>query len=101
MTRSDLIDELDFLLPDDEIRLVSLCVCVCVSFRRWRRQCVVVVAVGAAVCWRPAVTGPTSSPSMDPYPSSSFVASAVGGCDNPPRKIPYYRLNQSTLVIKR
>jgi hypothetical protein len=22
-------------------------------------------------------------------------------CDNPPRKIPYYRLNQSTLVIKR
>jgi hypothetical protein len=23
------------------------------------------------------------------------------GCDNPPRKIPYYRLNQSTLVIKR
>jgi hypothetical protein len=21
-------------------------------------------------------------------------------CDNPPRKIPYYRLNQSTLVIK-
>jgi hypothetical protein len=25
----------------------------------------------------------------------------AGGCDNPPRKIPYYRLNQSTLVIKR
>jgi hypothetical protein len=23
------------------------------------------------------------------------------GCDNPPRKIPYYRLNQSTVVIKR
>jgi hypothetical protein len=22
-------------------------------------------------------------------------------CDNPPRKIPYYRLNQSPLVIKR
>jgi hypothetical protein len=22
-------------------------------------------------------------------------------CDNPPRKIPYYRLNQSTLVIKQ
>jgi hypothetical protein len=22
-------------------------------------------------------------------------------CDNPPRKIPYYRLNQSTLAIKR
>jgi hypothetical protein len=22
-------------------------------------------------------------------------------CDNPPRKIPYYRLNQSTLVIER
>jgi hypothetical protein len=22
-------------------------------------------------------------------------------CDNPPRKIPYYRLNQSTLDIKR
>jgi hypothetical protein len=24
-----------------------------------------------------------------------------GKCDNPPRKIPNYRLNQSTLVIKR
>jgi hypothetical protein len=24
-----------------------------------------------------------------------------GECDNPPRKIPYYRLNQSTLVIKQ
>jgi hypothetical protein len=24
-----------------------------------------------------------------------------GRCDNPPRKIPYYRLNKSTLVIKR
>jgi hypothetical protein len=24
-----------------------------------------------------------------------------GRCDNPPRKIPYYRLNQSTLVIKQ
>jgi hypothetical protein len=24
-----------------------------------------------------------------------------GCCDNPPRKIPYYRLNQATLVIKR
>jgi hypothetical protein len=23
-----------------------------------------------------------------------------GMCDNPPRKIPYYRLNQTTLVIK-
>jgi hypothetical protein len=23
-----------------------------------------------------------------------------GHCDNPPRKIPYYRLSQSTLVIK-
>jgi hypothetical protein len=22
-------------------------------------------------------------------------------CDNPPRKIPYYRLNQSTLVLKQ
>jgi hypothetical protein len=22
-------------------------------------------------------------------------------CDNPPRRIPYYRLNQSTLVIKK
>jgi hypothetical protein len=32
MTRSDLIDELDFLLPDDEIRLVSLSLCVCVCF---------------------------------------------------------------------
>jgi hypothetical protein len=27
--------------------------------------------------------------------------SATAQCDNPPRKIPYYRLNQSTLVIKR
>jgi hypothetical protein len=26
---------------------------------------------------------------------------AQGLCDNPPRKIPYYRLNQSTLVIKQ
>jgi hypothetical protein len=25
----------------------------------------------------------------------------VATCDNPPRKIPYYRLNQSTLVIKQ
>jgi hypothetical protein len=33
------------------------------------------------------------------------IATAPAGervvCDNPPRKIPYYRLNQSTLVIKR
>jgi hypothetical protein len=28
-------------------------------------------------------------------------STAAGDCDNPPRKIPYYRLNQSTLVIKR
>jgi hypothetical protein len=25
----------------------------------------------------------------------------VCGCDNPPRRIPYYHLNQSTLVIKQ
>jgi hypothetical protein len=29
------------------------------------------------------------------------VVTGSGGCCNPPRKIPYYRLNQSTLVIKR
>jgi acetamidase/formamidase len=29
------------------------------------------------------------------------TAPRQGGCDNPPRKIPYYRLNQSTLVIKK
>jgi hypothetical protein len=30
-----------------------------------------------------------------------FVWSEECVCDNPPRKIPYYRLNQSTLVIKQ
>jgi hypothetical protein len=29
------------------------------------------------------------------------IATFVQYCDNPPRKIPYYHLNQSTLVIKR
>jgi hypothetical protein len=31
------------------------------------------------------------------------VVVEAGGpaCDNPPKKIPYYRLNQSTLVIKQ
>jgi hypothetical protein len=29
------------------------------------------------------------------------VNAELSYCDNPPRKIPYYRLNQSTLVIKR
>jgi hypothetical protein len=36
-------------------------------------------------------TGRNLSSSVVPYPH----------CDNPPRKIPYYRLNQSTLVIKQ
>jgi hypothetical protein len=31
----------------------------------------------------------------------SEVEQKVEACDNPPRKILYYRLNQSTLVIKR
>jgi ribonuclease HI len=31
----------------------------------------------------------------------AFGDSKVVICDNLPRKIPYYRLNQSTLVIKR
>jgi hypothetical protein len=30
-----------------------------------------------------------------------FVWSEECVCDNPPRKIPYYRLNQSTLVVKQ
>jgi hypothetical protein len=29
-----------------------------------------------------------------------YYLSLVLYCDNPPRKIPYYRLNQSTLAIK-
>jgi hypothetical protein len=29
------------------------------------------------------------------------LVKSLGYCDNPPRKIPYYRLNQSTLVIKQ
>jgi hypothetical protein len=29
------------------------------------------------------------------------VGSLGGSCDNPPKKIPYYRLNQSTLVVKQ
>jgi hypothetical protein len=29
------------------------------------------------------------------------ICQNVAYCDNPPRKIPYYRLNQSTLVIKQ
>jgi hypothetical protein len=32
--------------------------------------------------------------------ASSYIVWEAG-CDNPPRKIPYYRLNQSTLVIKQ
>jgi hypothetical protein len=31
----------------------------------------------------------------------NFPLSPLTYCDNPPRKIPYYRLNQSTLVIKQ
>jgi hypothetical protein len=34
--------------------------------------------------------------------SSSSSANLVSrGCDNPPRKIPYYCLNQSTLVTRQ
>jgi hypothetical protein len=33
--------------------------------------------------------------------SSSFSRNVGGNCDNLPRKIPHYRLNQSTLVIKQ
>jgi hypothetical protein len=47
-------------------------------------------------------------PSASSTPATQEAAAAapspfgrVGACDNPPRKIPYYRLNQSTLVIKR
>jgi hypothetical protein len=29
------------------------------------------------------------------------LGKSEGDCDNPPRKISYYRLNQSTLAIKR
>jgi hypothetical protein len=35
------------------------------------------------------------------YKSFVYVGSIVQDCDNPPRKISYYRLNQSTLVIKK
>jgi hypothetical protein len=31
----------------------------------------------------------------------SLLLEAEEECDNPPRKIPYYRLNQSTLVIRQ
>jgi hypothetical protein len=42
----------------------------------------------------------TMEPILDVgVPSLSFRLEGI--CDNPPRKIPYYRLNQSTLVIKR
>jgi hypothetical protein len=30
-----------------------------------------------------------------------FIDEMLERCDNPPRKIPYYRLSQSTLVIKQ
>jgi hypothetical protein len=38
-----------------------------------------------------------------PYTTSSVARTFFNEivCDNPPRKIPYYRLNQSTLVIKQ
>jgi hypothetical protein len=32
---------------------------------------------------------------------NKVAKTVVSQCDNPPRKIPYYRLSQSTLVIKR
>jgi hypothetical protein len=35
-------------------------------------------------------------PKMTPYPQSQLIP-----YDNPPRKIQYYCLNQSTLVIKQ
>jgi hypothetical protein len=35
-------------------------------------------------------------------PSSLMTRRYRGvSCDNPPRKVPYYRVNQSTLAIKR
>jgi hypothetical protein len=34
-------------------------------------------------------------------PPSSSSPHLPPSCDNPPRKIPYYRLNQSILVIKQ
>jgi hypothetical protein len=44
------------------------------------------------------------SRSMRWWEGSSGGRRGEGGrssCDNPPRKIPYYRLNQSTLVVKQ
>jgi hypothetical protein len=34
-------------------------------------------------------------------PVDVVAGGLAANCDNPPRKIPYYRLNQSTLVIKQ
>jgi hypothetical protein len=50
---------------------------------------------GHAIFGRPAPRPrPTSSSRDSPPPPPR-------SCGNPPKKIPYYRLNQSTLVIKR
>jgi hypothetical protein len=35
-----------------------------------------------------------------PTPRNTHQSDPVDDCDNQPKKIPYYRLNQSTLVIK-
>jgi hypothetical protein len=44
-------------------------------------------------------------PNKSGFPAAAATpcasTAAVGSSDNPPRKIPYYRLNKSTLVIKR
>jgi hypothetical protein len=38
---------------------------------------------------------------LDGYSGFMQIPIHLDDCDNPPRKIPYYRLNQSTLVSKR
>jgi hypothetical protein len=35
------------------------------------------------------------------HDEGDVVIKELGDCDNPPRKIPYYCLNQYTLVIKQ
>jgi hypothetical protein len=48
-----------------------------------------------------AVIGSPEYVYLIPNVSSEGAAVAKAECDNPPRKILYYRLNQSTLVIKQ
>jgi hypothetical protein len=43
----------------------------------------------------------TSDSRDRPHHGVELDRETLGWCDNPPRKIPYYHLNQSTLVIKR